>query len=199
MVATKLSMQAMQAISAKYCFFIFWPIHCLEVTEVYACLIKMWVCWPFIANRIKRPNEIASQRCDSILGFIVWVLEIWLSRILSLSKFVIIIITIITFVIIIIIIIIIIVIIVNIAIINTIITIIIITIIIIIIIVISCIIYLFISNWFSNLCPLRTNNNFLQGFSDHRSRKTFFSRIWNLIKKSFYLVYFISNYVVNLC
>ena len=81
----------------------------------------MWVCWPFIANRIKRPNEIASQRCDSILGFIVWVLEIWLSRILSLSKFVIIIITIFTFVIIIIII----VIIVNIAIINTIITIII--------------------------------------------------------------------------
>ena len=192
MVATKLSMQAMQAISAKYWFFIFWPIHCLEVTEVYACLIKMWVCWPFIANRIKRPNEIASQRCDSILGFIVWVLEIWLSRILSLSKFVIIIITIITFVIIIIII-------VNITIINTIITIIIITIIIIIITVISCIIYLFISNWFSNLCPLRTNNNFLQGFSDHRSRKTFFSRIWNLIKKSFYLVYFISNYVVNLC
>ena len=185
MVATKLSMQAMQAISAKYWFFIFWPIHCLEVTEVYACLIKMWVCWPFIANRIKRPNEIASQRCDSILGFIVWVLEIWLSRILSLSKFVIIIITIITFVIIIII--------------NTIITIIIITIIIIIITVISCIIYLFISNWFSNLCPLRTNNNFLQGFSDHRSRKTFFSSIWNLIKKSFYLVYFISNYVVNLC
>ena len=195
MVATWLSMQAMQAISAKYWFFIFWPIHCLEVTEVYACLIKMWVCWPFIANRIKRPNEIASQRCDSILGFIVWVLEIWLSRILSLSKFVIIIITIFTFVIIIIII----VIIVNIAIINTIITIIIITIIIIIITVISCIIYLFISNWFSNLCPLRTNNNFLQGFSDHRSRKTFFSRIWNLIKKSFYLVYFISNYVVNLC
>ena len=192
MVATKLSMQAMQAISAKYWFFIFWPIHCLEVTEVYACLIKMWVCWPFIANRIKRPNEIASQRCDSILGFIVWVLEIWLSRILSLSKFVIIIITIITFVIIIIII-------VNITIINTIITIIIITIIIIIITVISCIIYLFIINWFSNLCTLQTNNNFLQGFSDHRSRKTFFSRIWNLIKKSFYLVYFISNYVVNLC
>ena len=76
MVATNLSMQAMQAISAKYFFYITLA-HFIPGGNKRLRMLNQSVsmCDLLLPTCFKGPNVIASQRCDSVLGFTVKVLR----------------------------------------------------------------------------------------------------------------------------
>ena len=158
--------------------------HFISVGNRRLCMLNQSVsmCDLLLATGFKGPNVIASQRCDNVLEFMLRVLRNWRWRILLLLlKFIIIIIIIVVFTVFII----------TTTIIITVITIIIIAI---IIIVINCIIYCYYLLVFKLVdFKRKIMNSFksdFRDFSDHGSRKTFFTRTWILIKHPF--IFFIS-------